>query len=434
MSDEYPTAHEAERCLLSSVMRGGGDVRQRAADQMRPDMFDRYKDLASCVLTIARDGRPDPDTVRSEYGGPESDIDEVLDVRPAPQQIARFMKDVQESFGKLKLIDLAQDTIQNAKNGHSFTEAATSLEEGVIDLTQRAGESESRSSTHVIREVLSDLEEEQGQRVTGVPTPFPKLNRMTRGLHAGELIIPFGSTSMGKTAWALTVALHAASEGHGVAIHTLEMSEKALYRRLIQMESGVALRQTTIPDPEMEKVTKASARIDELPIQIVDTPGLDYLGHRSSLRRLQYEHGVDLAVVDYLQIMSPPPSEDYNKKHHQVHQAAQGLKDTAKILEIPIITPSQTTKRVDNQRGEKRPTLADLREAGEEPADVAIGLYRPEYYGIKQWPEGGSTEGEGLAIVSKQRNGPTGDAKLAYVSERVRWEPLSDRNDDDAPF
>jgi replicative DNA helicase len=358
----------------------------------------------------------------------------VLEMRPSPQQIGRFMKEVQESYGNLQLISLAQDAIQNAKNGHTFTEAATTLEEDVIDLTQRAGGSESRPSTKVIQEVLEDLEEEQGERVTGIPTPFPKLNRITRGLHDGELIIPFGSTSMGKTAWALTVALHAASEGHGVAIHTLEMSEKALFRRLIQMESGVNLRQTTIPDREMEKVTKASARIGDMPLEIIEASGLDYLSHRSSLRRLQYEKGIDLAVVDYLQIMSAPPSASYDKKHHEVHESAQGLKDTAKILGMPVITPSQTTKRVDNQHGEKRPTLSDLREAGEEPADVAVGLYRPEYYGITQWPEGGSTEGEGLAIVSKQRNGPTGEAKLAYVAGRVRWEPLADRNEDDAPF
>lgn len=433
MSD-YPTAHEAEKCLLSSVMRGGGDVRQRAIDQMRPDMFDRYDELAACVLSIAKDGRPDPDTVRSTYGGPEEDVDEVLEMRPSPQQIGRFMKEVQDSYGNLQLISLAQDAIQNAKNGHTFTEAATTLEEDVIDLTQRAGGSESRPSTKVIQEVLQDLEEEQGERVTGIPTPFPKMNRMTRGLHDGELIIPFGSTSMGKTAWALTVALHAASEGYGVAIHTLEMSEKALFRRLIQMESGVNLRQTTIPDREMEKVTKASARIGDMPLEIIEASGLDYLSHRSSLRRLQYEKGIDLAVVDYLQIMSAPPSASYDKKHHEVHESAQGLKDTAKILGIPVITPSQTTKRVDNQHGEKRPTLSDLREAGEEPTDVAIGLYRPEYYGITQWPEGGGTEGEGLAIVSKQRNGPTGEAKLAYVADRVRWEPLADRNEDDAPF
>jgi len=193
----------------------------------------------------------------------------------------------------------------------------------------------------------------------------------------------------------------------------------------LQMKSGVDLRQTTIPEEKWSRVTEAAARLSDLPIHIIDTPGLDHLTHRSSLRRLQYEEGIEIAIVDYLQIMSPPESSSYTKKHHQVHDAAQGLKDTAKILDIPIMTPSQTTKGVDS-RTPPRPTLSDLREAGEEPADVAIGLYRPEYYGITQWPDGGATEGQGLAIVAKQRNGPTGECKLAYVGDRVRWAPLED--------
>jgi replicative DNA helicase len=216
------------------------------------------------------------------------------------------------------------------------------------------------------------------------------------------------------------------------------MSEKSLYRRLLQMESGVNLRQTEIGN-DFGRVTEAAAKLSPMPIHIVDTPGLDHLTHRSSLRRLQYEEDIAFAVVDYLQIMSPPESSDYTKKHHQVHDAAQGLKDTAKILDIPIMTPSQTTKGVDN-RNNKRPTLSDLREAGEEPADVAIGLFRPEYYGMTQWPDGsGTTEGQGLAIVAKQRNGPTGEQKLAYLGERVRWEPLTqeyrtDSRTNDSPF
>jgi replicative DNA helicase len=197
----------------------------------------------------------------------------------------------------------------------------------------------------------------------------------------------------------------------------------------LENRSGVDLRQTTIPDQEWAQVTKAAGLVSAMPIHIIDTPGLDYLTHRSSLRRLQYEEGIEFAVVDYLQIMSPPESSDYTKKHHQVHDAAQGLKDTAKILDIPVMTPSQTTKGVDN-RNNKRPTLSDLREAGEEPADVAVGLYRPEYYGITQWPSGDSTEGEGLAIVAKQRNGPTGEKKLAYVGNRIRWEQLEQRRSD----
>jgi len=431
----YPKAHDSEACLLSSVMRGGGEVRQRAADTVRPQMFDRYEDLAAVVLSIATEGRPDPDTVRAEYTGPESDVEEVLEQRPAPQRIDRHIRSVQETYGKRELMDRALTAVEHAQNGHTFTEAATTLEEDLIDLTQRAGGTEVTDTSSLVGDVLKELEETQGQRVTGVETPFPKMNRYTRGWQDSDLIIPFGSTSMGKTAFALTCALHAAKNGTPVAIHTIEMSERALTKRLVQMECGVDLRQTTIPEEEWPRVTKAASRVADLPIYIEDSPALDPLTHRSRLRRLQYEHDVRFAVVDYLQIMQPPPSSDHDKKHHTVHENAQMLKGTAKILDIPIMTPSQTSKGVDKRKGQKRPTLADMREAGEEPPDVAIGLYRPEYYGITQWPDGGATEGEGVAIICKQRNGPIGETKLAYVGSRVRWEPLETRrSDDDAPF
>jgi len=374
MPDDFPTAHDSEKCLLSCVMRGGGGVRERAVDRMRPNMFDKHETLAQTVLRIARDGRPDEDTVKAEHDRPE-EVDDILEHRPAPQNVDQHMRAVQESWGKLRLIQAAFDAVEKAKGDHTFTEASTSLEEDVIELTQKAGGSERTDSSDVLREVLSDLEDEQGQLVTGIPTPFPAINKLTRGLQSAELTIPFGSTSMGKTAWGLTVCLHAAKEGHPVAIHTLEMSEKALHRRLLQMIAGVDLRQTTIPDSGWAQVTEAAGKLDDLPIYIVDTPGLDYLSHRSSLRRLQYEHDIELAFLDYLQIMGAPASEDYSS--------------------------------------------------------------------------GDSCLGEGLSIVAKQRNGPTGDARLAWVEEQVRWQPLDKRDDpaqatargdgapaseDDAPF
>jgi len=436
MSDsEYPIDYDAERCLLSCVMRGGGDVRSRAVDRMRPVMFDKYQDLAHVVLSIARDGRPDPDTVRSEFEGQEDRVDEVLDHRPAPQHVGRFMKRVQESYGKLELIRIASEASNEAKDDHSFSEVSAKLEEEVIGLTQRVGEKDDKDESQIIQQILQEIEDTQGEVVTGVATPFPSINNLTGGFQDGELTIPFGSTSMGKTSWALTCALHAAKNGVGVAVHTLEMSKTSLYKRLMQMRAGVDPTQQTVPDEEMARLRQAGADIYDLPIYIRETSGLDYLTHRSSLRRLKYDHDIGLAVLDYLQIMQGPEGKSYSQKHHKIHDAAQGLKDTAKILEMPVIAPSQTTKAKDKKRGDKRPTLADLRQAGEEPTDVAIGLYRPEYYGIEQWADGGgSTEGEGVSIVAKQRNGPTGEVKLAFVEHQAKWQPLDKRNRDDAPF
>jgi len=155
MSDDYPTDHDAERCLLSCVMRGGGGVRQRAVSKLEARMFDKYSDLAAVVLDVAKEGRPDPDTVRAAYGGSEDDIDEVLERRPSPQQVDRHIRAVQQAYGKLELMDIAFDAVQSAKNGHTFEEVATELEADVIDLTRRAGGSEERTRGEVRASIRS---------------------------------------------------------------------------------------------------------------------------------------------------------------------------------------------------------------------------------------------------------------------------------------
>jgi replicative DNA helicase len=186
------------------------------------------------------------------------------------------------------------------------------------------------------------------------------------------------------------------------------------------------LRQTTIPDPEMERVVQATSKLADLPLIVREASALDPLTHRSRLRHLDHKHGVDLAVVDYLQEMRA--SRQTNSKHDEVHAVASGLKDTAKELDIPVICPSQTSRSPDNRSGSKRPKLSDLREAGEEPADTALGIYRPEYYGITVDDNGNSTEGMAEIIISKQRNGEAGAIiDLAFVSEHAAFEPLEKR-------
>jgi len=221
-----------------------------------------------------------------------------------------------------------------------------------------------------------------------------------------------------------------------VLISSLEMGERPIFGRLASRRGKVDITQRTIPDDEMERLTRAVADLHDMPIWIDDTSPLDVLAHRAQCRRYKHQHGLDLALVDYLQELAPPSSKD--RKHDEVHAAAGGLKTTAKRLDIPVICPSQTTRAPDNRQGHKRPSLSDLREAGEEPADVAIGLYRPDYYGLPQWPDGTDCQGEGEAIVSKNRNGQAGSAvKLAFVEECAAWEPLEENSPavaDESPF
>jgi replicative DNA helicase len=437
MSDnDWPTVHNEEALCLSALMRAGDSYRKAAEKDLKVEMFDRYKDLARVVLSV--EGRPDADTVRSRYGGDK--LDEVLDLSPPPRNVTEYVPEIREAYGWRCLLNVIY-TYATEAGEMPFQEAAAELEEELVGVTTEMDTGGSRHMSDLVPEVLRDLEDEQGQVVTGIPSGFPKLDRLTKGWQDGDLIIPFGSTSMGKTAFSLCCALNAAREGYGVAIHSLEMPAKQLTRRLIQMEARVDVRQTTIPEAEFERITQASAKLADLPLWIDEATALDPLTHRSRLRHLDHEHGIDLAVVDYLQQMRTASTT--TRKHDEVHAVAEGLKDTAKLMGIPVICPSQTTRGPDN-RSDKRPGLSDLREAGEEPADTAIGLYRPEYYNISVDEQGNQTDGMAEAIVAKQRNGEVGSVDLAFVKEHAAFEPLDKREaaprgdgaptKDDAPF
>jgi len=420
MSD-YPEAHDEEALCLSAMMRCGGGLRRQARSILKPEMFDRYEDLARVVLST--DGRPDPDTVASLYDG--DDLDEVLEVRPVPRNIMGFAESVRQAHGSCRVLDEVYTAASSVKDD-DFREVAEGLQQRLSDVTAELDDGGGESLSALCRGVLQDLEDEQGKVVTGIPSGFPRIDDKTKGWQDGDLVIPFGSTSMGKTALSLCFARNAAQEGYRTVIHSLEMPARQLVRRLIQMEARVSLRQTTIPDPEMERVAKAASRLADLPLIVREASALDPLTHRSRLRHIDYEQGVDLAVVDYLQEMRSSSYAD--SRHDEVHAVASALKDTAIELDIPVICPSQTSRAPDSRSGSKRPKLSDLREAGEEPADTALGIYRAEYYGITHDEAGHSTEGKAEVIIAKQRNGEAGGKiDLAFVKEHAAFEPLDRR-------
>lgn len=433
MSSDYPTAHNSEKALLSCVMRGGSTVRKRAIQKVRPDMFDEYQDMARVVLNIATDGRPDAETVKAK-AGLNGRVDEVAETRVAPTNIDEFIADVGRTYLERQGLDRLFDAA-NRIGDDDILQILDDVMSDVIKLTTEAGDSEATHVSDLAQPFLQKIEDEQGTLVTGIRSGFRGLDRITKGWDDGELIIPFASTSMGKTAFSLACAENAAANGHHVLISSLEMAARAIFGRLASRRAKVDITQRTIPEEQMGRLTRAVSELHEMPIWIDDTAPLDVLSHRAQCRRYKHQHGLDMAIVDYLQELSPPESKD--RKHDEVHAAAGGLKTTAKRLEIPVICPSQTTRKPDSKQGHKRPSLSDLREAGEEPADIAIGLYRPDYYGITKWDDGTDTKGQGEASVAKNRNGQTGSVRLAFVEKCAAWEPLGDEPPtpaDDSPY
>ncbi len=262
--------------------------------------------------------------------------------------------------------------------------------------------------------------------VTGVPTGFTDLDRVTAGLQPSDLIVVAGRPSMGKTAFCLNIAEHVAIEKKmGVAVFSLEMSKEQLVLRMLCSQAQVdlsRLRTGFLSNKDFPKITLASGRLADAPVYIDDTPALSVLELRSKARRLKRdkEANLGLVIVDYLQLMRGTRGDD--NREQEISEISRGLKALAKELHLPVIALSQLNRQVE-ARNPPKPRMADLRESGaiEQDADVIAFIYRDEVYNKE-------TRDKGVAeiIVAKQRNGPIADVRLAFRSEFTRFENLDE--------
>jgi replicative DNA helicase len=287
----------------------------------------------------------------------------------------------------------------------------------------------------VLKDTLSRLEAIHGREsgITGVPTGFRALDNLTGGWQPSDLIIIAARPSMGKTAFALASARNSAlhqKDPVGVAIFSLEMSAGQLAQRLLTSEARVdaqAARTGRLSDDDWPKLARAAGRLSSAPIYIDDTPGLSILELRAKCRRLKAEHDIGLVVVDYLQLMHGTLQSRSSNREQEIAQISRSLKGLAKELNVPVLALSQLSRAVETRGGDRRPQLSDLRESGsiEQDADVVAFIYRAERYGITVDEHGNSTEGLAEIIVGKQRNGPVGDVRLAFVHQHARFENLT---------
>lgn len=259
--------------------------------------------------------------------------------------------------------------------------------------------------------------------ITGIPAGYKKLDTYTSGFQKGDFIVLAARPSMGKTALALSIAVHAAQAGIGVGFFSLEMAAEQLTLRLLSSESGIAhhnIRNATISSEEWLELTKVASALAEMKLFIDDTAMLDIMDLRAKARKLKAEHNVQFLVVDYLQLICT--ARKHENRHQEVSEISRSLKALAKELNLPIIALSQLSRAVDS-RMDKRPILSDLRESGaiEQDADLIMFLYRDAVYNAE-------TENPALAelIIGKQRNGPTGTVFLHFARELTRFEDLDD--------
>ena len=284
----------------------------------------------------------------------------------------------------------------------------------------------------VIKEAIKEIEA-AGKRedaLVGIPSGFTKLDRLTSGWQKSELIIIAARPSMGKTAFALSMARNMAIDhGKKIAIFSCEMSSIQLVNRLIIAETdipGDKIKNGRLSEEEWKQLDRRIKKLVEAPIFIDDTPAISVFELRAKCRRLKAQHKLDLVIVDYLQLMSGPP--DSGSREQEVSTISRSLKSIAKELDVPILALSQLNRSVEMRGGTKRPQLSDLRESGaiEQDADMVVFIHRQEKFGILAFEDGSSTKGIAEIILSKNRNGPVDDVKLRFREEKAQFVDLED--------
>lgn len=279
----------------------------------------------------------------------------------------------------------------------------------------------------VIKEAIKEIEE-AGKRkdsMVGIPSGFTSLDRLTSGWQKSELVIIAARPSMGKTAFALSMARNMAiNHGKKVAIFSCEMSSVQLVNRLIIAEAdipGDKIRNGRLNEEEWKQLDSRIKKLVQAPIFIDDTPAISIFELRAKCRRLMAQHKLDIVIVDYLQLMSGP--ENAGSREQEVSNISRSLKSIAKELNVPILALSQLNRSIEMRGGTKRPLLSDLRESGaiEQDADMVVFIHRQDKFGILTFEDGSSTKGIAEIILAKNRNGPVDDVKLKFREDRAQF-------------
>ena len=322
--------------------------------------------------------------------------------------------------------DIARNVYETEQDAEELIDYA---EKTIFDLSEKRISPSFSVLKDVIKDSFQMIEQlyDKKETVTGVPTGFKELDELTTGLQKSDLIIIGGRPSMGKTAFSLNIAQHVGvNMNEPVAVFSLEMSKEQLAFRMLCSEAMVDsnnIRKGFIRKDDWHKLTSAAGKLAESPIYIDDSSAISVLEMRAKARRLKVEHGLSLIIVDYLQLMRGRGNAE--RREQEISEISRSLKGLAKELRVPVIALSQLNRGVETRTGNKKPTLADLRESGaiEQDADVIIFLYRDEVYN----KDSNDNKGKAEIIISKQRNGPTGEITLSFLSHCTRFVDYSDR-------
>jgi replicative DNA helicase len=400
------------------------DAHRRIFDKM-VRLQDRGEaiDLVTLKEELTRSGDLD------EVGGPAY-ISALVDGVPRSTNVEHYARIIKEKSTLRNLIYSANKILTNAYEAEEEADVILDQAERAIfaiaDKKIRDGFVSLKDLAQTSLDTIEKLHARK-ELVTGVPTGFTDLDEMTSGLQAGDLVIVAARPSMGKTSLVLNMAQHAGTKTDmTVGIFSLEMSKEQLFLRMLTGEARIdahRLRGGFLGERDWGKLSQALGTLSEAKIFIDDTPSIGVLEMRAKCRRLAAEHGLDMVIIDYVQLMQGRGR--FENRTLELASISRSLKGLAKELGVPIVLLSQLS-RAPESRSDHRPQLSDLRESGalEQDADVVIFIFREDMYLDKSAPP---TEAQGTAelIIAKQRNGPTGVVKLAFIREYTRFENLA---------
>ncbi len=437
-----PANVEAERSILGAILLDNLAYNQ-AAEHLRPEDFflDSHRRIYSRMIDLAETSRPIDMITLVEELDRKKELEAVGDVgyvsglvdgvpdRPSIESYIRIVRDKALLRG---LIHAANSAIARAsEQADPAEEILNDAEATIFGLSEKRIGRGFMGVQEIVKESFGSVDNllQRGQRITGLATHYEVLDEMTSGLQPSDLVIIAARPSMGKTAFAMNIAENAViNDGKVVGIFSLEMSREALLLRMLCSSARVdshKMRTGSLWREDMDKVVRAMDGLANAPIFIDDTPGISLSEMRAKARRLQQsQERLDLLIVDYLQLMSGGSGKRYENRTQEVSAISRGLKALAKELRVPVVALSQLSRAPESRgSGDHRPQLADLRESGaiEQDADLVMFIFREEVYK----PDDPELEGRAEIIIAKQRNGPTGRVKLAFIKRSTRFENMA---------
>ncbi|HZY82250.1 MAG TPA: replicative DNA helicase [Cyclobacteriaceae bacterium] len=447
-----PQAPDLEEAVLGALMLEKNAL-TAVIEFLRPEHFylEAHKLIYEAIIDLFKASEPvDMRTVVNQLrkngklelidGNGAYKIAELTSKVSSAANIEYHARIIIEMAIKRNLIEIASQIHHDAyEDTTDVFELLDKTEQGIFQISDSNLRKNYDTMKSLMFQAIQELQEKKNHKdgLTGVPSGFSKLDRVTSGWQRSDLVIIAARPGMGKTAFIVSALRNAAVDfNYPVAIFSLEMASLQLVNRLISAEAELEsekIKKGNLAEFEWQQLVHKTNRLSSAPIFIDDTPGLSILELRAKCRRLKAEHNIQMVVVDYLQLMK---GEAGGNREQEIASISRALKGVAKELNIPVIALSQLSRGVETRGGDKRPQLSDLRESGsiEQDADIVMFLYRPEYYKITVDEDGMPTQGLAEVIIAKHRNGSLENVKLKFIGKYTKFADFDGPVGNENPF